>query len=123
MVSTLVDTKVQESTDADSDAVEVDAVIIGAGWVKSPGELRLIDFLLLVYSWSGLVAAKWIMAEGFKVVVLEKRKHFGGVWTYDEDPTIPTVTTNTYTTTSVAITEISDFPMKISPSNMKEEYF
>ena len=45
------------------------------------------------------------------MVALEKRPDIGGVWNYSDDPNICTVMKSTETTSSLSVTEMSDFPM------------
>ena len=61
--------------------------------------------------WSGLLSCKSVLEEGLTVVSLEKRSDVGGLWCFTEDPEIVTVMTSTKTTSSSAVTEMSDFPM------------
>jgi len=69
------------------------------------------DVLIIGAGWSGLVSCKYMLEEGLSVIVLEKRSHFGGVWRYDDDPSIHTVMRSTQCTSSSTVTEMSDFPM------------
>jgi dimethylaniline monooxygenase (N-oxide forming) len=72
---------------------------------------QLLDVIIIGAGWSGLLACKYCLAEGFKTLVLEGRDSLGGVWSFTEDRSCPGVMTTTETTSSRCITEISDFPM------------
>ena len=75
------------------------------------------DVIVIGGGWSGLMTCKYMLEEGFSVVVLEKRNEIGGVWCYSDDPDILTVMKSTRTTSSSSVTEASDFPM---PDEMGE---
>ena len=49
------------------------------------------DVIVIGGGWSGLMTCKYMLEEGFSVVVLEKRNEIGGVWCYSDDPDILTV--------------------------------
>ena len=69
------------------------------------------DVIVIGAGWSGLMAAKYCLAEGLRTVVLEGRDEIGGVWAYTADERYGGVTKTTHTTSSRCVTEISDFPM------------
>ncbi len=70
-----------------------------------------LDVIILGAGWSGLLAAKYCLAEELKTLVLESRDAIGGVWAYTADQRFGGVMKTTQTTSSRCITEISDFPM------------
>jgi dimethylaniline monooxygenase (N-oxide forming) len=69
------------------------------------------DVIIIGGGWSGLMAAKYCLAEGLRTVVLEGRDSPGGVWSYTEDARHGGVMKTTHTTSSRCVMEISDFPM------------
>lgn len=69
------------------------------------------DVSIIGAGWSGILAAKYMLAEGFSVQLLEKRNGFGGVWNFSEDISCATALQNTETTSSKVVTEMSDFIM------------
>src|SRR5919106_475761 len=69
------------------------------------------DVIVIGGGWSGLLAAKYCLAEGLTTVVLEGRDRVGGVWAYTDDQRVGGVTKSTRTTSSKCVTEMSDFPM------------
>jgi hypothetical protein len=69
------------------------------------------DVIVIGAGWSGLMAAKYCLAEGLSTVVLEGRDRVGGVWAYTDDRRYGGVMKTTETTSSRCVTEISDFPM------------
>lgn len=74
------------------------------------------DVVVIGAGWSGLLAAKYLKAEGLDPVVLEKRGTIGGVWRHDPER-VGGVIRSTITTSSRTSTEMSDFPM---PSDVPE---
>ena len=77
----------------------------------SEGAADFRDVIVVGAGWSGLMACKYMLEEGLTVVALEKRSDVGGLWCFSEDPSIVTVMRSTKTTSSSAVTEMSDFPM------------
>jgi len=69
------------------------------------------DVTVIGAGWSGLLACKYILEEGLTVVVLDRRATIGGVWQYCDDPNETSVMRSTQCTSSVSVTEMSDFPM------------
>ena len=69
------------------------------------------DVIVIGGGWSGLMSAKYCLAEGLRTVVLEGRDVPGGVWAYTDDSRYGGVMKTTHTTSSRCVTEISDFPM------------
>ena len=69
------------------------------------------DVIILGAGWSGLLACKYCLGEGLKVLLLEGRETIGGIWAYTDDQRFGGVMKTTQTTSSKCITEISDFPM------------
>ena len=69
------------------------------------------DVIILGAGWSGLLACKYCLSEGLKVLVLEGRETIGGIWAYTDDQRFGGVMKTTQMTSSRCITEISDFPM------------
>ena len=72
---------------------------------------------------SGLVAAKWLRAEGLEPIVFEKSDRIGGVWTYDESltgggsPSYRSLVTNvsrqkTHLSDHTLADEAGDFPAR-----------
>jgi dimethylaniline monooxygenase (N-oxide forming) len=78
---------------------------------QSPARPRVYDVIVIGGGWSGLLAAKYCLAEGLKTVVLEGRDSIGGVWSYTDDQRVGGVMKTTRTTSSKCVTEMSDFPM------------
>ena len=70
-----------------------------------------LDVIIFGAGWSGLLACKYCLSEGLKVLVLERRASIGGVWAFTEDGTYGGVMRTTETTSSRCVTEMSDFPM------------
>ena len=79
----------------------------------SPAAVRpaVPDTCIIGAGWSGLLACKAFLDEGFVPVVLEKKDHIGGVWQHDPRSRQGGVMASTITTSSKGITEMSDFPM------------
>ena len=77
----------------------------------SEGEADRSDVIVIGAGWSGLIACKYMLEQGLTVVALEKRSDVGGLWCFTEDPDVITVMRSTKTTSSSAVTEMSDFPM------------
>ena len=73
---------------------------------------RPIDVIIVGGGWSGMLACKHMIEGGLNPLVIEKRKSFGGVWRFSNDPEVATVMKTTETTSSRSATEMSDFPMK-----------
>lgn len=69
------------------------------------------DVTVIGAGWSGLLACKHMLEEGLTVAVLEKRATVGGVWQYSDDPNQTSVMWSTQCTSSITVTEMSDFPM------------
>ncbi|NEQ66097.1 MAG: NAD(P)-binding domain-containing protein [Symploca sp. SIO2D2] len=69
------------------------------------------DIGIIGAGWSGLMASKYAIQQGFTVLILEQEEHIGGVWKYSDSPNRATVIKSTETTSSRSLTEISDFPM------------
>ena len=61
--------------------------------------------------------ANTMLEEGLSVVAIEKKDGIGGVWSYTDDPTVPSVMKSTSCTSSTTVTEMSDYPI---PVEMKE---
>jgi hypothetical protein len=79
--------------------------------VTGHGRAGVYDVIVIGGGWSGLLAAKYCLAEGLKTVVLESRDTIGGAWAYTDDQRIGGVMQTTRTTSSKCVTEMSDFPM------------
>ncbi len=82
---------------------------------------------------SGLVAAKWLRAEGLEPVVFEKSDRIGGVWTYDENltgggsPSYRSLVTNvsrqkTHLSDHLLGEELGDFPARARVLEWLEGY-
>ena len=71
----------------------------------------LFDVLIVGGGWNGLYALKYMLQENLNVICLEKEKEIGGVWLYKE--TFGGVMKTTIITSSLTVTEASDFPLKI----------
>ena len=69
------------------------------------------DVTVIGAGWSGLLACKHMLEEGLTVTVLERRATIGGVWQYSDDPSETSVMRSTQCTSSITVTEMSDFPM------------
>ena len=69
------------------------------------------DVTIIGAGWSGLLACKHMLEEGLTVTVLERKATIGGVWQYSDDTEETTVMRSTQCTSSVTVTEMSDFPM------------
>ena len=69
------------------------------------------DVTIIGAGWSGLLACKHMLEEGLTVAVLERRSKIGGVWQYSDDPNEASVMRSTQCTSSITVTEMSDFPM------------
>ena len=69
------------------------------------------DVVVIGGGWSGILSLKCILEEGLSAVLLERRSDIGGVWSYDDDPNVPTVMRSTQCTSSSTVTELSDYPM------------
>ena len=69
------------------------------------------DVTIIGAGWSGLLACKHMLEEGLSVMVLERRATIGGVWQYSDDPNETSVMRSTQCTSSITVTEMSDFPM------------
>ena len=69
------------------------------------------DVTIIGAGWSGLLACKYMLEEGLTVTVLERRATIGGVWQYSDDPNVTSVMRSTQCTSSITVTEMSDFPM------------
>lgn len=74
-------------------------------------EENIRDVIVIGAGWSGLMACKYMLEEQLTVVALEKRCDLGGLWCFTQDPDVVTVMESTKTTSSSAVTEMSDFPM------------
>ena len=88
------------------------ALVGGADPAASHGavaEAEDFDVAIIGGGWSGLMAAKYMLEEGLRPVVLEKRNVTGGIWAYSSDPAVPTAASFTTLTSSKAVTEMSDF--------------
>jgi thioredoxin reductase len=72
---------------------------------------EIYDIVILGAGWSGLLAAKYCLAEGLTILVLEEHDKVGGVWAFTPQTGRGGVLRNTQTTSSRCITEMSDFPM------------
>ena len=80
--------------------------------MSGSGGLKLEhDVTVIGAGWSGLLACKHMLEEGLSVVVLERRATIGGVWQYSDDPNETSVMRSTQCTSSITVTEMSDFPM------------
>jgi hypothetical protein len=69
------------------------------------------DVIIVGGGWSGLLACKYCVAEGLRTIVLESRDSIGGVWKYTDDQRVGGAMKTTRTTSSICVTEMSDFPM------------
>jgi len=78
--------------------------------MSEPGGLEH-DVTVIGAGWSGLLACKHMLEEGLSVVVLERKAKVGGVWQYSNDPSETSVMRSTQCTSSITVTEMSDFPM------------
>lgn len=74
--------------------------------------MESIDVAIIGGGWSGLVACKFMVANGLKTLLFESSDTIGGVWKYREDnKEIGGVMKTTHTTSSKTATEMSDYPM------------
>ena len=69
------------------------------------------DVIVIGAGWSGILCTKYMLEESLNVVTLEKRDNLGGTWYFSEDENVNSVMKSTYATSSVSVTEMSDFPM------------
>jgi cation diffusion facilitator CzcD-associated flavoprotein CzcO len=68
---------------------------------------EIYDIVILGAGWSGLLAAKYCLAEGLTILVLEEHDKVGGVWAFTPQTGRGGVLRNTQTTSSRCITETS----------------
>ena len=69
------------------------------------------DVTIIGAGWSGLLACKHMLEERLTVIALERRATIGGVWQYSDNPNKTSVMKSTQCTSSITVTEMSDFPM------------
>lgn len=76
-----------------------------------------VDICIIGAGWSGILAGKYALENGFSIVLLEQRDEIGGVFNYTDDLSFVTVMKNTLMSSSACLSEASDFPMDKSYGN------
>lgn len=62
--------------------------------------------IIIGAGWAGVAAAKHAVADGFQVIVLEKRDNLGGIWYYSDDPEVCVFTLSFFFTHFISRSDI-----------------
>ena len=82
---------------------------------NSGSEKKIYDVIIIGGGCSGIATAKHCIEEGLtKILILEKRDNFGGVWYYSEDYNISSVCKETEATSSQQVTELVGLSMNLN---------